>query len=324
MAKSARAAGPLRICIRPEEGLTSQTASAGVIFRSSLLGAPVSTTQVVASVVGIGVGRRRWHHVHWSVGAQHGPRVADHPARVRGARRRGARAVAAGDVTRKRWFLPETPDVLGMLRRQMAVTIHGVEAFVRWAGGDAAAAQAVRDAEHQGDVAKRDLLSALREAFVTPIEPEDLFALARDRPHPQLRHRPREGVRGDGLLPDEWIATMAGLLGDALRHLDDARVATTPAATRPRPRTPPSPPSTSSKPPTTPEWWSCLVSRIARSGSPAASGTAAPHGSARQWSTSPSASSTPSSSKAERGIIPIEVHGRAAVGASAAIPSERD
>jgi PiT family inorganic phosphate transporter len=54
--------------IRPEEGLASQTASAGVIFGSSLLGAPVSTTQVVASsVVGIGVGRRRWHHVHWSV-----------------------------------------------------------------------------------------------------------------------------------------------------------------------------------------------------------------------------------------------------------------
>jgi PiT family inorganic phosphate transporter len=54
--------------IRPEEGLVSQTASAGVIFGSSLLGAPVSTTQVVASsVVGIGLGRRRWHHVHWAV-----------------------------------------------------------------------------------------------------------------------------------------------------------------------------------------------------------------------------------------------------------------
>jgi hypothetical protein len=34
-----------------------------------------------------------------------------------------------------------------MLRRQMAVTIDGVDAFARWAGGDAAAAQAVRDAE---------------------------------------------------------------------------------------------------------------------------------------------------------------------------------
>ena len=49
-------------------------------------------------------------------------------------------------MTRKRWFLPETPDVLGMLRRQMAVTIDGVDAFALWAGGDAAAVQAVRDA----------------------------------------------------------------------------------------------------------------------------------------------------------------------------------
>jgi inorganic phosphate transporter, PiT family len=39
-----------------------------VIFGGSLLGAPVSTTQVVASsIVGVGGGRSRWRHVHWSV-----------------------------------------------------------------------------------------------------------------------------------------------------------------------------------------------------------------------------------------------------------------
>ena len=126
-------------------------------------------------------------------------------------------------MTRKRWFLPETPDVLGMLRRQMAVTIDGVDAFARWAGGDAAAAQAVRDAEHQGDVAKRDLLSALREAFVTPIEPEDLFALSRgiDRILDYVADLVKES-EAMASPPDEGIATMAGLLGDALRHLDDA------------------------------------------------------------------------------------------------------
>jgi hypothetical protein len=142
--------------IRPEEALSSQTASAGVIFGSSLLGAPVSTTQVVASSVGRDR-RRPAPLAPRALGgrAQHGPRVADHHARVRGARCRGARAVAGGDVTPKRWFLPETPDVLAMLRRQMAITIDGVDAFTRWAGGDAAAAQGVRDAEHQGDVAKR-------------------------------------------------------------------------------------------------------------------------------------------------------------------------
>ena len=54
--------------IGPAEGLASQTASAGVIFGASLAGAPASTTQVVASsVVGVGGGRRRWHHVHWAL-----------------------------------------------------------------------------------------------------------------------------------------------------------------------------------------------------------------------------------------------------------------
>jgi inorganic phosphate transporter, PiT family len=59
--------------IRAMEGLASQSASAGVILGASLVGAPVSTTQVVASsVVGIGAGRRRWHHVHWAVVQQMG------------------------------------------------------------------------------------------------------------------------------------------------------------------------------------------------------------------------------------------------------------
>ena len=39
-----------------------------MILPATYLGAPVSTTQVVASsVVGVGGGRRRWRHVRWSV-----------------------------------------------------------------------------------------------------------------------------------------------------------------------------------------------------------------------------------------------------------------
>lgn len=54
--------------LQPIEGLTSQTSSAGVIFGASLLGAPTSTSQVVASsVVGIGGGRRRLRHVNWAL-----------------------------------------------------------------------------------------------------------------------------------------------------------------------------------------------------------------------------------------------------------------
>jgi PiT family inorganic phosphate transporter len=44
-----------------------------VILGASFAGAPTSTTQVVASsVVGIGVGRRRLHHVHWAIVRQMG------------------------------------------------------------------------------------------------------------------------------------------------------------------------------------------------------------------------------------------------------------
>ena len=50
------------------DGLVNQTSSAAVIFGASLAGAPISTSQVVSSsVVGIGAGRRRWHHVSWGV-----------------------------------------------------------------------------------------------------------------------------------------------------------------------------------------------------------------------------------------------------------------
>lgn len=59
--------------IQATDALASQAASAGVIFGASLAGAPTSTTQVVASsVVGVGVGRRRWRHVHWAVVRQMG------------------------------------------------------------------------------------------------------------------------------------------------------------------------------------------------------------------------------------------------------------
>ncbi len=54
--------------IRALDGFSSQASSSAVILGASLIGAPVSTTHVVASsIVGIGVGRRRWHHIRWAV-----------------------------------------------------------------------------------------------------------------------------------------------------------------------------------------------------------------------------------------------------------------
>jgi PiT family inorganic phosphate transporter len=53
--------------LRPLDGFVTETGSALVVVGASVIGAPVSTSQVVASTVaGVGSGRR-WHHVRWSV-----------------------------------------------------------------------------------------------------------------------------------------------------------------------------------------------------------------------------------------------------------------
>ena len=44
------------------------------------------------------------------------------------------------ELNPKRWFLPDMPDVLGLLRAQLAVTTEGVEAFAGWASGQPKAA----------------------------------------------------------------------------------------------------------------------------------------------------------------------------------------
>ena len=121
------------------------------------------------------------------------------------------------------WFLPDTPDVLGLLRHQLAVTISAVDGLQAWAAGDTSAAKAVLGTEREGEAAKRELLSALRAAFVTPLEPEDVFALSRgvDRIFNSARNLVKESEAMD-CPPDAGIAEMARLLGVALQHIDDA------------------------------------------------------------------------------------------------------
>ena len=54
--------------IQPIEAVSSQIASTAVILGGAFAGAPTSTSQIVASsIVGIGGGRWRWHHVHWGI-----------------------------------------------------------------------------------------------------------------------------------------------------------------------------------------------------------------------------------------------------------------
>jgi uncharacterized protein len=128
-------------------------------------------------------------------------------------------------MTRRRWFLPEIPNVLALLRAQVAVTIEGLDAFTRWADGDLPAGEVVRDAEQRGDTAKRTLLNALRAAFVTPLEPEDVFALSRgvDWILDYARDLISESEAMD-CAPDAVITERARLLGEAVRHIDHALV----------------------------------------------------------------------------------------------------
>ena len=95
----------------------------------------------------------------------------------------------------------------------MAVTIEALEGLKAWAEGDAAAAEIVREAEPRGDAAKRDLLNALREAFILQMEPEDLFTLSRgidwilDHARDLI-----EEAQAMAVSPDAGLAAMTALL----------------------------------------------------------------------------------------------------------------
>lgn len=123
----------------------------------------------------------------------------------------------------RRWFLPEEPDVVGLLRRQVAITIEGLDAFAAWAHGDAGAGETVRAREHAADSAKRELLRELRSAFVTALEPEDVFALSSSIDW--ILNHARDIIAEAEVMacePDEGIAGLASLLVEAMRHVEDA------------------------------------------------------------------------------------------------------
>lgn len=127
---------------------------------------------------------------------------------------------------RRRWFLPQSPDVLGILGRQAAVTVEGMAAFAAWAGGDAAAAESVRALEHRADDAKRELQEALTTAFTTPLEPEDLFVLSRGLD--DVLNGAKDAVREAEVMavgPDRVVAEMAELLLEGVRSLDTSLAA---------------------------------------------------------------------------------------------------
>ena len=122
-----------------------------------------------------------------------------------------------------RWFLPEAPDVIGMLQKQAAITARGMDAFAAWAAGDIARADDVRVAEHECDEVRRTLVDAVSEAFTTPLEPEDLFQLSRDLD--KVINGAKNTVRESEAMafpPDQATADMAVLLAAGVKHIETA------------------------------------------------------------------------------------------------------
>jgi len=120
----------------------------------------------------------------------------------------------------RRWFLPETPDVLAMLLAQAKLTIDGIDALERWATGDLGAADDVRRLEHEADDAKRTLRVALRDAFTTPVDAEDLYTLSERID--ALLNGAKDTVREAEVMktvPDQAMADMAAEIGVGIRHL---------------------------------------------------------------------------------------------------------
>jgi uncharacterized protein Yka (UPF0111/DUF47 family) len=126
-------------------------------------------------------------------------------------------------VKLSRWFLPDTPDVLGMLVAQASVSVEGMEALVRWTEGEAGAADEVRHAEHRADEHKRTLRLALRSAFMTPVDAEDLYAMSErlDAALNQAKDAVRE-AEVMGMIPGAAEREMAVFLAAGTGHLADA------------------------------------------------------------------------------------------------------
>ena len=123
----------------------------------------------------------------------------------------------------KHWFLPYSPDLLGLLLEQSDITCRGIDAFVRWSGGELEQNQAVRDYEHQADDARKKVLKELRAAFSTPLDPEDIYELSERLD--EVLNGAKNAVRESEVMkiePDQAMADMSSHLRIGVGHLHAA------------------------------------------------------------------------------------------------------
>lgn len=123
----------------------------------------------------------------------------------------------------RHWFLPDVPDVVGLLSRQGDLTVEGVDALSRWARGDSSQEAEIQAVERRADAARREVLTAVRRAFVTAVGPEDVFELA-ERLDAVLKAAKDLARESEvlGLPPDGAIADMVDLVDLGVRDLVQA------------------------------------------------------------------------------------------------------
>lgn len=127
-----------------------------------------------------------------------------------------------------RWWLAAAPDIVEALAAQCEITVKGIDGLVAWSAADAApavrdaAADAVRAAEHEADDARRNLARMIRQAFVTPVNPEDLFELSERLD--VVMNGAKNLVREAEVLatePDRPMSTMAGQIAAGVLAIHD-------------------------------------------------------------------------------------------------------
>ena len=203
--------------LRPMDAFASQTSSTAVILPASFIGAPVSTTQVVASSV-VASGRAAALAACALDGrARDGLRLA---ADASGHRRAGIGYLLVWEGARMRRNAPLVPaGYPGCARHaRRAGRGHGRrdEGARRLGGRRRSGGRAVRDAS-----TGRRLASAScgrpDEAFTTPLEPEDIFELSRglDRVLNNAKNAVRE-AEVIQMAPDAAIAEMAAELAEGV------------------------------------------------------------------------------------------------------------
>lgn len=121
------------------------------------------------------------------------------------------------------WFLPHTPDLIGLLKAQADVTVRGMDAFAAWSAGDTGKSEELRAAEHEADDARRTLQRELRASFSTPLDPEDIYELSErlDIVLNAAKNAVRE-AEVMNVTPDASLAEMAAHATDGVRHIANA------------------------------------------------------------------------------------------------------